>query len=124
MPKITVKKQAFKYPPRIEFGSLQRTSSPESYGNMIKMFCLITKGERTLLPDYGLPKLIHKPMIPNSQIEAIFRSALSKYFSEVDFTQIKVEEFKNQFNQVELGSRKVIINYSVKGQNGIVEVEI
>nr|WP_288835538.1 hypothetical protein [uncultured Flavobacterium sp.] len=124
MPKIIVKKQSLKYPPRIEFGSLQRISTPESYGNMIKMFCTISKGERPLLPDYGLPKLIHTPPVSNSQIEAIFRSALTKYFREVTFTLIKSEDIKDSANRINLGSKKVTINYAVFGQTGIVEIEI
>lgn len=124
MPKITINKQALKYPPRIEFGSLQRSVAPDMYGNQIKMFCSVVKGERPLLPDYGLPKLIHKPAVNNSAIEAIFRSALNKYFPEVNFIEIKCENASKVNTKTSIGSKLVIIRYSVRNNFGTIEIEL
>lgn len=116
---IKVNIRSLKYPPRIEFGSLQLLSKPFNYGNQIAMFCSITKGERVLIPDYGLPKLIHQPDKTPEEIEIIFRSALSKYFPQIQFRRIECTDKLGV-----LGFKTVEIEYFVADYLGVIEVEL
>lgn len=83
MESLTIRQQSLQYPPRIHLGSLQTIEAPLSVGNQLKMFCQTIKGERRLLPDWGLPELIHKPAIRETEVEALILSNLTRYFPAV-----------------------------------------
>lgn len=79
---ITTDQIYLKYPPRIDFGTLQTTKMPLARGNEIACFCSTVKGERVLLPDWGLPNLVFQSNISNGEIEAIILTNLKLYFPQ------------------------------------------
>lgn len=116
---IRINRLSLRYPPRIELGSLQLLSSPQMYGNQIKMFCETVKGERPLLPDWGLPRLVHKPDITTGELSAIIRSNLEKYFPSFQF-EITTKIVQGSYP----GHKEVDIKYYFPPNQGIVTIQL
>lgn len=115
---IRVNKLVFKYPPRIEYGSLQTLEHPKAFGNQLAMFCSIVKGERKWLPDYGLPVLVHQPIPTNEELQAVILANVKAYFPEAQFTVV--------CSNIEgrLGYKVCEIRYRINNEVGIVEIEL
>lgn len=119
MAKITVKKLTLAYPPRISFGTLESKQYPYSYGNQLAMFCSTVKGERPFLPDWGLPELIHQPVLSNQELEAIILANVKQYFPNGRFN-VTAKDDQNR----PPGYKSVNIEYQIDNESGIIEVEI
>lgn len=86
MTDIVFQSQALAYPPRVSLGSLLLIETPMNIGNQVKMFCETIKGERPLLPDWGLPEIVHKKQASRNEIAAIILANINKYFPGTKFT--------------------------------------
>ncbi|NJL54223.1 hypothetical protein HC928_02905 [bacterium] len=111
---MKVKQLYLKYPPRIEFGSLQVLEQPLATGNEIACFCATIKGERKLLPDWGLPDFIFKSDLSSNEIEAILVTNIQQFFPDVS---LEVACFG-------VTERICKINYEVDESVGIIEIII
>lgn len=86
MSELKIQTQSIRYPPRINLGSIQLIQTPENIGNQIAMFCSTVKGERPLLPDWGLPPLLFEKKITRTEISSLVLVNLNTYFRGVEFT--------------------------------------
>lgn len=78
---IKVPLQSLEYPPRAELGTLRTVSYPLNNGNAIKMFCETVQGERPLLPNWGLPQIVHISTTQSEEIEAVILGNIKNYFN-------------------------------------------
>ena len=104
MAELTIKRQAIAYPPRISLGTLRTIEAPDYIGNQIAMFCATVKGERPLLPNYGLPSIVHTKVASKNEIIAIVLANLRLYFRGIEIT---IEPRAEQ----ELGLLELDVNY-------------
>lgn len=116
---IRASRLSLTYPPRIEFGSLQKLSSPKMFGNQIKMFCETVKGERVLLPDWGLPKLVHRVDISNAEVAAIIKSNLIKYFPAMTFEVTSITPVDTL-----PGKKEVTVRYAIGANQDVVVINL
>lgn len=86
MTTLSFQEQSIAYPPRINLGSLLLIQTPLNIGNQIKMFCETLQGERRLLPDWGLPQVVHSKEVSRNEIAALILANLRKYFRGVEIT--------------------------------------
>lgn len=110
---LKVPLESLEYPPRSELGSLRTVAHPLSVGNAIRMFCETVQGERKLLPNWGLPEIIHTPQVQSDEIEAIILSNLKVYFNE---------DFTISCKDVGLGQKECKIEYFTDDSNGFIIV--
>lgn len=106
-----------KYPPRIDYGTLQTTMMPQARGNQIACFCSTVKGERILVPDWGLPNLVFQSNISNGEIEAIILTNLKIYFPS---TQIRVSCRDDK----SVGTKICDIHYSDSEGTGTITIKL
>lgn len=81
------------------------------------MFCSTVKGERILIPDWGLPDLIHRPERMKAEVLAVIRFNLERYFRGVTF-EIRI------VNEKEIGTLEIEIKYTAPIGYGIVIITI
>jgi hypothetical protein len=91
---------------------------PLARGNDILHFCSTVKGERVLLPTYGLPQIVFNSSLSTGEIEAIILSNLSLNFPQTEF-KVSCTDDRN-----EIGERTVEIFYSDKLGTGNVTINI
>lgn len=115
MTEIKVPLQSLEYPPRSELGTLRTVTHPQSIGNSIKMFCETLQGERPLLPNWGLPEIIHNPQVQSDEIEAIILSSLRNYFDI---------PFDINCYDVGLGQKECKIEYFFDDSSGFIIVQL
>lgn len=118
MTQLTLKTRSLSYPPRIFLGSLQTQEAPTNIGNQLLMFCQTIKGERPLLPDWGLPELIHRPIIKASEVEAIILSNVTRYFPQVKIA------IACELNPNILGVATCQIDYESPVGYGVIIIEV
>lgn len=111
MTEIRLPLESLEYPPRSSMGTLRTLQSPYSDGNAIKMFCETIKGERPLLPNWGLPDIIHTPQMQSEEIEAIILSNLRQYFDG---------DFSISCRDIGLGQKECKIEYVFDDSKGFV----
>lgn len=116
---IRANRLSLRYPPRIEFGTLQKLSSPKMFGNQIKMFCETIKGERVMLPDWGLPALVHKLDITPNELSAIITSNLTKYFPAIQFEVSTIIPINSS-----PGHKEVTIKYRIGANQDVVIITL
>jgi len=112
---IRVPLESLEYPPRFELGTMRTTAYPLSNGNAIKMFCETVQGERPLLPNWGLPQIIHTPAIQSEETEAVILSCLRVYFDA---------DFVINCQDVGLGQKVCKIEYSFDDSTGFIVIEL
>lgn len=119
MAKITVNKLGLRYPVRVEYGTLQTVEYPNKYGNELKMFCSIVKGERVWLKDYGLPELVHKLIPNNEELQAIILANIRAYFPDGQFNITCRDDSTRP-----PGTKICNLNYRISNEIGVVEIEL
>jgi hypothetical protein len=107
--------ESLEYPPRFELGTLKTVQFPLSVGNAIRMFCTTIQGERPLLPNWGLPQIVHTPITKSEEVEAIILANLKNYFKG---------DFKVTCTEQSLGKKVCNINYTVEDSSGYITVEL
>lgn len=115
MTELSFQSQALAYPPRINLGSLLLIETPSNVGNQVKMFCETLKGERPLLPDWGLPSIVHEKQASRNEIASIILVNLQKYFPGVQFS-INIRQ------ETTLGLLEVDVTYQTSIGYGTVTV--
>lgn len=115
MTEIVVPLESLEYPPRTMLGTLRTLKDPYSQGNAIKMFCETVKGERPLVPSWGLPDFVHSPQVQSEEVEAIILSNLRQFF-EGNFTI--------SCRDIGLGHKECKIEYTYDDSKGEIIIQL